>query len=458
MKRNYSGLVYANSFKTIAQTLALFIIAHYLGPESFGEAAIVFAILNYISVSRDINGTNLLIINKKINRSDLLAAFNVNLATTILSILIAGAFIFMFKVNINIPALLLALFLYFIGSFGNIAISIYERYGKFKNIIKIELASSMVSILIGIYLSYKGFGVYSIIFYSLLPSVLITILSINQTKKSFSGRYSLKLIIKFINHGKYILANTSVNYFYRNADILLISMNLGVNTAGIYALMMKLVANLSSIISSSINRQLFPNLTKENDKLKNKNDILYGIKIISLLIAPIVYFLYYKGDYYIGLIFGEKWLEAANNLKYIIFVSYFQALDMMTGSIFMAKNRMRPYFYWNILVALSCIVVFYIGSIYSLKIFCILYTLYSMVIYMASIKNNYIYYEINFKDIFLNVFRSNFTALISTLILILYNLNSFDEDINFIVWPILFFGTYLLANYKEIMRFGFGEK
>ncbi len=188
---------------------------------------------------------------------------------------------------------------------------ILTRSMNFKKIAMVNNMAALVAGVVGIVAAYYNMGVWALALNNLLVVVIAIPLLFWQTRwipKLYWNKDHFKVIFGF---GVYSTGTSIFSRITYSVDNLVIGKMLGSNALGAYTLSFSLTENLRQTISSILNKVMYPVFGKyQDDPAKLKRYFLKIININSIIIYPIMVFLFLFAKDLIEYIFGNSWVEA----------------------------------------------------------------------------------------------------------------------------------------------------
>ncbi|MHA9857764.1 oligosaccharide flippase family protein, partial [Klebsiella pneumoniae] len=180
LRHNVKWVSLSQCFKISCQLLGLVVFARYLTPEEIGVMSLTLVVVNFVNILRDMGSSAAIIqrvyIDDRLKNS--VFVFNVLIGCFLF-------FIFYFLSNdissffkkVELAGTIKAIsFAFIFNSVTSVHLALLERASKFKVVAIIESFSSIISLLFGIALAIKGFGVYSLVGQTLMYSLLTSIM------------------------------------------------------------------------------------------------------------------------------------------------------------------------------------------------------------------------------------------------------------------------------------------
>lgn len=193
---------------------------------------------------------------------------------------------------------------------------ILTRVMDFKKMAKILNFSSFFAGIISIVAAYLNFGVWALVINSVLATVVSIPFFYFATTWMPRMEWNMAHFRTIFRFGAYSTLTRVFSTFTYNIDNLMIGKMLGPTLLGSYTLSFSLTEQLRQVMSSVLNKVMYPifgKLQDEREKLK-----LYFLKVVnlnSLVIYPLMTFFLIFGDNVILIFFGQKWDDAIIPLK-----------------------------------------------------------------------------------------------------------------------------------------------
>ncbi len=330
--------------KQISQFIITAILARLLSPNDFGLLAMATVFINFGMIFSEMGISSALIQKQDTHDRHFYSAFWLNVVVGVVLTLIFIAISPLIAWFYKKPELQIILTVisvnYFISSFVVIQQTILTKEMDFKSLAIRDIIAIILSGGVGIFMAYHGFGVWSLVFqsvvFTLSNAILLWTLSSWRPKFQFA-KSDIKDIFKF---GANITGFNIVNYFARNIDQLLIGKFLGSQALGYYSLAYKILLYPLQFMSGVIVRVVFPAFSKlQNNIDKLRISYMKMIKFLSLITFPMIFVLYGISTEFILTIFGSKWAPVITLFKIFAFCGPFQSLITVNGTIYLSIGR-----------------------------------------------------------------------------------------------------------------------
>lgn len=358
----------------ILQLLQLTILARFLDPSEFGLMALVMVVIGFSNSFLDMGISNAIIHKQQISKDQLSTLYWVNVLSGFVLfciIIIIAPYVAEFYNESALGNLISIVALTFIiQPFGQQFMVLWQKEMRFSEIAKIDIVNKSISLVVSVYLAYKGYGVYSLVYGTLAGIVSQTVqfmyLGLREYRPSFV--FKLSEIKEFLSFGAYQMGERTVNYFNFQIDTLLIGKLLGMEVLGIYTIAKQIIMKPIGIINPIVNKVTFPTLSKVQDDTKRiKNIYLRAINYISSLNFPIYAFIFIFSNEIVIILFGKKYFDAIYIMQILAIWGAIRSTGNPIGSLLFAKGKANWGFWWNLGLFFYVPVGIYIGSKWGLE-------------------------------------------------------------------------------------------
>ncbi|MGB5819495.1 MAG: lipopolysaccharide biosynthesis protein [Saonia sp.] len=291
------------------------ILARILTPTEYGMIGILVVFMAISEVFIESGFTKALIQKQDRTEDDVSTVFLFNIAISIVCYVIlwfiAPLVADFYEMDI-LSALLRVLALsLLINALFAVPATIFTIDLDFKSLAKINFVASIVSGGIAIYMAYNGYGVWALVFQTLLRSLVMAILMWTLLKWQPNWAFSKSSLKQLFKYGSNLLAasllQTTVNNFYA----LFIAKFTSTRDLGYYTRGTQFTSFFLNIMKSMLGRVLLPGLATVQDQRKVLvNYTRKIIKATAILVIPVFLFLAIIAEPLIRFLLTEKWLPA----------------------------------------------------------------------------------------------------------------------------------------------------
>ena len=249
-----------------------------------------------------------------------------------------------------------------INALGSIQLTILRKRIDFKTKAKITVSSDILAGTIAIVLAYKGFGVWSLVWRTLLGQFFTSVLLwiFNDWRPSIV--FSVKSFKELFGFGYKLALSGLINSIFNNILYPIIGKNFSPATLGQYTRASQFASLFSSTLTVNIQRVTFPVLsTLQDDPEKLKEGYRKMIKSTMLITFVCMLGLAAIAKPMILILIGEKWLPCIPYLQLMCFSSMLYPLHAMNLNAIMVKGRSDIFLKLEVIKKLLFIPVLFIG-------------------------------------------------------------------------------------------------
>lgn len=338
--------------RIIGQSVSFIItifLARLLNPSDFGLLAMINVIIVIANSFLDM-GLGVSLIQKKNVRDEHYGAvfyFNVFIGFLLaLLLFFASGFIADFYKQQSLHALIQCMSLLFIfSSFGNVIRSKLRKELNYTVLTKSSLFGSIFSGIIGIILAYFGFGVWSLVFQSLLNSLLSNIwlyCEVDWRPKLIWSWDALKELWSF---GFRMFLSSFLEVIYVNVDSLIIGKFFPIEKLGYYNRAKTLYTYSNSQISATLMNVLFPMLSEvQNNDIKFKEIVYKGFHLINFITFLLIGLFFINAKEIIIILFSVKWLPSLMYFKLLLLTGFLYPLSSVLVNVLTSRGNSKVYF------------------------------------------------------------------------------------------------------------------
>ncbi|MBD8490089.1 lipopolysaccharide biosynthesis protein [Echinicola sp. CAU 1574] len=349
------------------------ILAKLLIPEEFGLIGMCSIFIAVATAASEMGMTSALIQKKDNNLAEKMYP------TAFWTGLLWGAVLFIFmsfivapfasdffeeeKLNYLVPFLSIGIIL---RPLSIVHVVILTRQMNFKVIARTTNFATLVSGIIAIILGYYGSGVWALVVNNILVPLLTIPLLFKATKWLPTKTWHKEHFKEIFSFGAYSSSTGMFSTLTYNIDNMLIGKMLGAGYLGSYTLAFSLTEQLRQMVSSVMNKVMYPVYGKNQDNTeKLKHYFLTVVNLNCIILFPVFMFLIiFSSD--IVLFFGPEWKNANLPLKIL---SLAMIIHLTVNSFTSILRGMgKPKLEMKIILGLT-IIVLIPGLIIGIKLF-----------------------------------------------------------------------------------------
>jgi O-antigen/teichoic acid export membrane protein len=338
---------FVNQFGVQFLTLLFSIfLARLLGPAEYGLIAMVTVFTGFSNIFVDFGFGNALIFKEKPTKLDWSSVFWFNLLSGIvvflILILLSGTIANFYDEPI-LKEITIVLSLSFIFSSASITyIARLKKQLNFKSISIINLGSIILSGIIGLFMAFNNFGVWSLVGQRLSNVILKLIGYLLMSKWLPYFKYSGSSIKEIFSYSSYLFLSKLLSYSSRNLDNLLIGKVIDVASLGLYNRAYSFLMFPITAITRVINSVMFPYFSKiKNDKERIRQEFITTAKSVSIVVVPLMLNFNLGSNEIVLLVFGEQWAGMVPFLKWFSFLGIYQTIIGLSGPLYTALGNTK---------------------------------------------------------------------------------------------------------------------
>lgn len=210
----------------------------------------------------------------------------------------------------------------------------------FKTQSKVSLISAVSSGILGICMAYSGFGVWALVFQSLLNNLLLTILFYFFYRWRPLLSFSMSSFKRLFSFGSKLLMSSLIHSVYYNLYSIVIGRRFSAIDLGYYTRAEQFAIFPSANVNAVISRVTFPILSSiQDDNERLTQAYRKYIRLASYLIFPLMVGLAVLAKPLIILLLTEKWIGIVILLQILCFDWMFDHLSGINLNLLYVKGR-----------------------------------------------------------------------------------------------------------------------
>lgn len=228
--------------------------------------------------------------------------------------------------------------------------ALLRRQMRYFALAMIGLTSMAVGYVVGIILAWHGFRYWALVASQLAVAATSTLLVFSFCRwmpglpKKNTG---VRSMIKF---GGNLTGFTTINYFSRNLDNLLIGRFWGAQQLGLYTRAYQLMALPIEQINEPISSVAVPSLSRLADSPESyRKAYLRMLEKIALLTMPCVVLMILTSDWIIYIVLGSQWVGATQIFVLLGITALFQPIANTTGWLLISQGRTNHMLKWGLI-------------------------------------------------------------------------------------------------------------
>ena len=241
----------------------------------------------------------------------------------------------------------------------------------FKVQAKLSVISVLLSGLLGIYLAINGFGVWALVIQSVGLYLLNTLFLILNLRWIPLLKFSKDSFEKLFGFGSKLLVAGIIQAIYSNLYTILIGKVFQVKELGLYSKSSQLTLYPSSMLTNTLQRVLYPYLSKYQDD--NKDLFEFNKKyytIVAMIFFPLFVGLSVLAKPFVVLLLSDKWIEAVPIIQILAIAFLFYPFININMFIFQIKGQSTRFLWIEILTKITGIIILFVTLKYGILVMC----------------------------------------------------------------------------------------
>jgi len=340
------------------------ILARLLVPADFGMIVTIQVFTGFVGMLTSGGMGQALVRAKEVDDNDFNAVFSLQLALGILVymgfFLAAPWFAEFFEnplyedlLQVSALSFLMRPFAYMHGSWLN-------REMDFKKRSIIGIISGVFTGISSVLMAWAGMGVWSLILSGLAGGLLRNILLARVTELRLRLHFDVSIMRTHGAYGSKIVANDILGNLKNQGLKLILSKLAGPAFLGLFNKADSLHRLPYWMFAQPVAQPVFRAMSKVQDDLDQTRYMFYRvITLLMVYILPFYVGLWWVAEPFIGVVYGEQWLPAAEPLRILALAGFFYIIARPCGVVLMAQNRL-----FQEMIAQAAILVVTLGSVY----------------------------------------------------------------------------------------------
>lgn len=299
-------------------------LARLLDPSVYGIIVLVTICTSIMQVFVDSGLGNALIQKKDADDLDFSSVFFFNLffcivlygAVFVTSPVIAG----FFNMPALVPVLRVLSLTIVISGIKNVQQAYVSRHLMFKKFFFATLGGTIGASVIGIFMAYRGFGVWALVAQNLFNAAVDTCILWMTVKWRPKRMFSFERLKVLFSYGWRLLISKLIDTIYEDLRVLIVGKMYSADDLAFYDRGKKFPQLAVDTINSSLDSVLFPSMSMEQDNISRVRSMTSrAIKTISYIIFPLMIGLAVCAAPVVNIILTSKWAECIPYMRIFCF-------------------------------------------------------------------------------------------------------------------------------------------
>lgn len=227
-----------------------------------------------------------------------------------------------------------------VGSLSGIQSAQLSIAIDFKSRAKISVVTTLFTGIVGLWLAYRGYGVWALVFQTLSSNILRTILLWITVRWMPKLIFSWKSFKELFSFGSKLLASGLLDTIYNNVYTIVIGKFFSAKSLGVYSRADGLAQFPSSNITGVLQAVTFPVLsTIQDDEARLADAYKRFLRLSAFVIFPLMMGLSAVADPFIRITLTDKWEGAIYFLQIICFSLMWYPIHAINLNLLQVKGR-----------------------------------------------------------------------------------------------------------------------
>tara|TARA_B100000795_G_C22800605_1_gene441714 strand:+ start:1367 stop:2671 length:1305 start_codon:yes stop_codon:yes gene_type:complete len=376
-KSSISGIKWVTSstlIVTFSAIIKISILSRILDVSDFGLMAIVTFLLGFTTLFIDLGLTTAILHIDKISKKQYSSLFWLNVG---FSVMLFGLLFFCahfiseyyneLELEILIPLMAFGLVINALGSHYK---TIEQKRLNFKLLALVDISAAIISLLVAVNFAVYGFGVYSLVYSSLLYTFLGSMFFFlrGMSKMRIELHFNTHDVKPFLKIGVFNIGGQVINFFNKEIDILIVGNIFGTEVLGGYSLAKQLVDRPLRVIRPIVLKVMSPILSIMKSNQENlKSNYLKIVRSVSTISTPIYLMFILFAEPIVSLFYGSEYEHIILLVRIFSGYMFFVSLRIPLGSLIIATGKTNMEFYWSLSAFVFMPIAVLIGANFSVE-------------------------------------------------------------------------------------------
>lgn len=328
----------------VIEFIVTIILARILGPNAYGNVALIKAFLSILLVFIEGGLGNALIQKKDADDIDFSSVFYFNLIFCSLIYVILyflAPYIARFYGDPSMSAMFrVSCIIILISGIKNVQQAQISRNLEFRKFFYATLAGTLISAVIGIVMAFKGFGAWALIVQVLMNAFIDTAIVWLSGGWIPRKTFSFKRLIKLLPYGWKLLASNLLDSIYGNIRQFAIGKLYSASDLAYYNRGRSMPNVIVRNVNTSIDSVLFPVMSSRQD---NRNEVKKitrrAIVLSNYVMAPLMMGMAAMAEPIVKIFLTESWLPCVLYLRIFCIIYMFQPIHTANTNAIKAMGR-----------------------------------------------------------------------------------------------------------------------
>ena len=362
-----SHLGIGNAMGKLISLSTTLLLARLLSPADYGLMEIAMIFISFIGFFNEIGMGAAIVQKSNLKPEEVNGCFAIAIASSVVLLigtLIASGFIADFFKHPELQSMVSALAVGFvIGSFGAIPEAFLRKEMQFKAIAGITILSILIQSVVSIILALYGYGVWSLVWGSLVAAAVCSIGFYLLSPWRPKGRYGIREAVDLALFGMHVTLTRVFWFLYSNADRAIVGKLLGAASLGIYGMAFSLATLPSGQITSLVINVASPLFAKlQHDLPRLSTVVLKMTRGIAYVCYPALLGMLVCSHELILVVLGPKWIDCQIPFAALCLMGLVKSVDPLLSQVLTSIGNVKKLAAYTALCAVVMSLAFAAGA------------------------------------------------------------------------------------------------
>jgi O-antigen/teichoic acid export membrane protein len=353
------------------------LLARLLSPADYGLMEIAMMFIGFVSFFNEIGMGAAIVQKKELSAPEVNGCFAIAIASSVVLLIItviASGFIADFFKHPQLQAMISTLAVGFVlGAFGTVPEAFLRKEMHFKAIAGVNIVSILVQSIASLIFAWLGYGVWSLVWGSLVADIVTSIGFFALTPWRPRGRYGIREAVDLAIYGMHVTTTRVFWFFYSNSDRAIVGKLLGPSQLGIYGMAFSLATLPNSQITSLVINVASPLFSKlQTDLPRLRAVVLKLTRSIAYLTYPALLGMLACSHELIMVILGPKWIDCLIPFGALCLMGLIKSVDPLLSQVLTSIGNVKKLTAYTamcaVVMSLSFVVGAYFGGLLGVSI------------------------------------------------------------------------------------------
>lgn len=256
-------------------------------------------------------------------------------------------------------------------SFGKLYDTVLQKQYQFKTIAFRNISTNLFSLLVAVVLALRGWGVYSLIYSSLVQAFILNAWNFIAGMKVMKIVFYChpKCVLGLLKIGVFQTGTRILDFISNKIDVMIIGKLLGTETLGIYDLAKNLVNTVVDLVRTIVSKVALPILSNNNNNDEAvKSRFLVMTKAVAYITIPMCIVIAIFSKEILWIVYGNAYTDAAIIVTLFAFISIFNSICSFYDMLGVAKGRTDLNFYNTVVRVIITTPIVYVTCLVSIEV------------------------------------------------------------------------------------------